>query len=117
MCGCKTADKEEVLAAMRRMIGKMEDPKLKKHFADLSKTMVMTFRDLGLDMSIVFASGTASLIEGDTPNAEMRVTTDSKTLLSILDGSLSPMRAFMGGKIKADGPARDLMRLQHLLKS
>ncbi|MGY5854031.1 MAG: SCP2 sterol-binding domain-containing protein, partial [Candidatus Thorarchaeota archaeon] len=77
----------------------------------------MTYKDLDLQVSIQFEDGRATVSEGASENPDMTVTTDSKTILSILDGSLSAMRAFMSGKIKADGPARDLMKLQHLLKA
>ncbi|MDF1539515.1 MAG: SCP2 sterol-binding domain-containing protein [Candidatus Thorarchaeota archaeon] len=77
----------------------------------------MTYKDIGLDVTLVFKDGTATVTEGTHGAPDMKIVTDTKTILGILDGSLSAMRSFMGGKIKADGPARDLMKLQHLLKA
>ncbi len=108
---------EEVIAAIQRMVAKIETPKLQKRFAEFNRTMLMTYNDLDLHITIKFEDGKAVATEGSLNAPDMTVTTDSKTILSILDGSLSAMRAFMTGKIKADGPARDLMKLQHLLKA
>lgn len=113
------ATKDEVIAAVQSMVAKIEDPdnpKLQKRFSEFNRTMLMHYKDLNLDVSIEFRSGTTKVTEGRLQNPDMTVTTDSKTILSILDGSTSAMRAFMTGKIKADGPIRDLMKIQHLLK-
>jgi putative sterol carrier protein len=47
----------------------------------------------------------------------MTIKTDSKTIIDIIDGDLSAMRAVLSGKIKTEGSAKDLMKLQHLLKA
>jgi putative sterol carrier protein len=108
---------QEVIAAVQQMVDKIKEPKLEKRFADFNRTMLMLYTDLGLEVTIRFENGVASVIEGTTESPDMKVTTDSRTILGILNGSTSAMRAFMSGKIKADGSARDLMKLQHLLKS
>ena len=108
---------DELLAAIRKMIKRAEEPKLAKKFADYSKSLMMSFEDTGLDITVIFENGIGMVERGSIENPVMKVITDSKTILDILNGDLSAMRAFMSGKIKADGPARDLMKLQHLLKS
>ena len=108
---------EELLATVRKMIKRAEEPKLAKKFAGYSKSLLMSFQDSGLDIIVLFEDGIGAVEKGTIENPTMRVTTDSKTILDILNGSLSAMRAFMSGKIKAKGPTRDLMKLQHLLKA
>jgi putative sterol carrier protein len=109
--------KADVIAAVKRMVQKVSEPKLQKRFEGFTKRMQMNYSDLDLHVFILFENGNATVSEGVSENPDITVTTDSKTILSILDGSLSAMRAFMSGKIKADGSTRDLMKLQHLLKA
>jgi putative sterol carrier protein len=107
---------DELLEAIRKMIKKAEDPKLQKRFENFTKTLLMSFHDLGTDISITFIDGKGSVESRTIESPDMVIKTDSMTIIEILAGHLSAMRAVMSGKIKADGPARDLMKLQHLLK-
>jgi putative sterol carrier protein len=113
----KVATKEVVLQAMHKMAGKTEDPKIRKHFEGFDKTLVMVFEDIGLDVSMVFQNGQVSVMEGSTENPDLTVTTDSETILGILNGTVSATRAAMGGRIKTKGPVRDLLKLQRLMKA
>ncbi|MFW9908542.1 MAG: SCP2 sterol-binding domain-containing protein [Candidatus Thorarchaeota archaeon] len=105
------------MQAIQRMVSRVEEPKMQKRFQDFEKTMLMTYQDLSLDLTIEFSGGKATVREGAPEKADMKIVTDSKTILGILDGSLSAVRSFMGGKLKADGSPRDLMKLQSLMKS
>jgi putative sterol carrier protein len=108
---------DDILEAIQNMVKKAEEPNMQKRFSNYSKTLRMSFEDLGIDLTILFVDGKGTVEKGGVSEPDMTVKTDSKTILDILSGNLSAMRAFMSGKIKADGPARDLMKLQHLLKS
>ena len=108
---------DEFLEAILKMVKKTEEPKMQKRFSNFSKTLLMSFEDLGIDFTISFVDGKGTVEKGTLTEPNMSVRTDSRTILDILGGNLSAMRAFMTGKIKADGPARDLMKLQHLLKA
>lgn len=111
------ASEEELLLAIRKMIRHAEDPKMAKKFVNYTKSLLMSFHDLKLDITVLFEDGIGTVERRTIENPTMRVTTDSKTIIDILNGNLSAMRAFMSGRVKADGPAKDLMKLQHLLKA
>ena len=111
------ASKEELLQALEKMVSKVGEPKMEKKFRDFHRLLLMTFTDLEIDVSINFEGVIATITEGTLPDAHLTITTDSDTIVGILDGSVSAMRSFMGGKIKANGPTRDLLKLQHLLKA
>ena len=111
------ATKEDVIDAMRKMVARIANPKMEKHFREFNRLMHMTYSDLSLDISILFEAGEAKVTEGVPEDPDMTVVTDSTTILGILAGSVSAMRAFMGGKIKAEGSTRDLLKLQRLLKA
>ena len=108
---------EDLLDAIRGMVKKAEDPKLQKRFTNYTKTLLMSFDDLGLEVIVAFTDGIGSVEKGSIPDPNMTVKTDSRTIIDILNGNQSAMRAFVSGKIKAEGPPRDLMKLQHLLKA
>jgi len=99
------------------MIDRAKDPKTQKHFVNYTKSLLMSFDDLGKDIAIIFENGKATVEMRTIENPNMTIKTDSKTIIDIIAGNLSAMRAFMSGKIKADGPAKDLMKLQRLLKA
>ncbi len=108
---------DESLEAILKMVKKTEEPKMQKRFKNYSKSLLMSFEDLDVDLTVSFVDGKGTVEKGTTAEPNMTIKTDSKTIIDILSGNLSAMRAFMSGKIKADGPARDLMKLQHLLKA
>lgn len=108
---------EELLEALEKMIGKIELPKNHKRFANYNKTLQLEFTDNeDLVCHIVFKSGTATLVDGVDESAELKITTSTETILAVIEGTLSPTRAFMSGKLKAKGPPNDLMKLQALMK-
>jgi len=111
------ANKEEVLEAMRKMVSRIEEPKMQKQFEGFNKTLLMSYRDLGLDVTIVIQNGEATVSEGTPANPDLTVTTDSATILGILNGSVSATRAGISGKIKTKGAMKDLLKLQHLMKA
>jgi putative sterol carrier protein len=99
------------------MISRTEDPKMQKHFVNYSRSLLMSLDDIGKDIAIIFENGRGIVEMGKIENPTMTIKTDCKTIIDIINGNLSAMRAVLSGKIKADGPAKDLMKLQHLLKA
>lgn len=109
--------REELIASLEKMVGNIDLPKNKKRFANYSKTLQFEFTDdLDYYCHIVFHEGTAKIVDGIDENAELKITTTTVMIVAISDGSQSPMRAFMSGKIKAKGSPNDLMKLQALMK-
>ncbi len=109
--------KEELKQSLEQMVGKIELPKNKKRFANYNTTLQLVFTDNHeADCYIVFNKGTATITDGIEEGAELKITTTIELIMAILDGTLSPTRAFMTGKIKAKGSPNDLMKLQALMK-
>ena len=109
--------KEEVMTSLEKMVAKMEDPKYKSRFSDFNRTLQFHFTDNeDAICHIVFQGGIATLKEGPVESPELEVTTTTDTIMGIMDGEISPTRAFMGGKIKAKGSMNDLLKLQALMK-
>ena len=109
--------KEELMDSLEKMVGKVELPANKKRFAKYNKTLQLDFTDIPEAVCyIVFHEGTATITEGVYDGAELKITTTSETIMAVLNGTLSPTRAFMSGQLKAKGPPNDLMKLQALMK-
>jgi len=99
------------------MVGNIELPKNKKRFAKYNKTLQFEFTDNEEAVChIIFNEGKATIVEGVDETAELIITTSTETIIAVINGTLSPTRAFMAGKIKAKGPPNDLMKLQALMK-
>ncbi len=109
--------KDELRTSLEKMIGKMDDPKYKSRYADFNRTLQFEFTDNeDAVCHIIFKEGTATIIDGVAEDAELVITTTTGAIMEIIDGSLSPTRAFMGGRVKAKGPMNDLIKLQALMK-
>jgi len=109
--------KEELMKSLEKMVGKIELPKNKKRFANYNRTLQLEFTDNSdVVCHIVFNEGTATIVDGVDENADLMIITTTETIMAILDGRLSPTRAFIAGKVKANGPPNDLMKLQALMK-
>ncbi len=109
--------KDDVMSSLAKMVGKLEDPKYQSRFADYNKTLQFIFTDNEeATCYIVFEGGSATINDGIAEGAELEITTTTEAIMAIMDGTLSPTRAFMGGKVKAKGPMNDLMKLQALMK-
>ena len=92
------ATKEDIMQAMRKMAAKTEDPKMMKHFKGYNKTLLMSFSDIGLDVTMVFQDGHGSATEGTPENPDMTVVTDSMTYWEFsMERSPARLRLWKGG--------------------
>ncbi len=106
---------EELVKGIKKMVSKLEDPAYQDRFKDFDKTLQFNFIDTD-NYYLVFKNAKCEINEGDIEDADMTITTNSEVIIDIMDGELSPTKAFMGGKIKAKGPMNDMLKLQMLMK-
>ena len=108
---------DELMESLGKMVAKMDDPKYKERFADFNRTLQFYFtNDEDATCHIIFEGGTATLKDGVAESPELEITTSTEAIMEIMAGTLSPTRAFMGGKVKAKGAMKDLLKLQALMK-
>ena len=111
------SSKKELLRSLEIMVSNIEIPKNLKKFSKFNKTLQLRFTDdESMNCYIVFKEGTALISDGVQEDAELEISTTTETIMAVIDGSQSPTRAFVSGKIKAQGPMNDLMKLQALMK-
>lgn len=93
------------------------------HGADVADTrlpeerkLVCYIRDLELFYSGMFVSGRVSAMapEPGAAGADVLITVTSDDLVALADGRLSPVYAFLSGKLRVDAGARDLMLIRQL---
>lgn len=106
---------EELVEGIKKMVSKLEDPAYQDRFKDFDKTLQFNFTDTG-NYYLVFKNAKCEINEGEIEEPDMTITTTSEVIIDIMDGELSPTKAFMGGKIKAKGPMNDMLKLQMLMK-
>ncbi|TAF67495.1 MAG: sterol-binding protein [Cytophagales bacterium] len=75
--------------------------------------------DLGSSVKFVFGEGVIYLdgkggITNDNTDAACTVSMDIADFNAMLEGSLNPMSAFMGGKMRIDGDMSVAMKLQSI---
>ena len=106
---------EELLEGIKKMTSKLEDPAYQERFKGYDKTLQFIFEDTN-NYALKITESKCEIIEGEIEEPDMVITTSSDIIIDIMDGELSPTKAFMGGKIKAKGPMKDMLKLQMLMK-
>jgi putative sterol carrier protein len=62
------------------------------------------------------ANGAADVQEGQAPDAQATITLSTADFLDLVTGKLSPVAAFMSGRLKVGGDMGLVMKLQQLLR-
>ncbi len=106
---------EELIEGIKKMVSKLDDPAYQERFADFNKTLQFNFTDTN-NYYLVFKDAKCEIKEGEIEEPDITITTQSEVIIDIMDGELSPTKAFMGGKLKAKGPMSDMLKMQMLMK-
>lgn len=106
---------EELVDGIKKMVSKLDDPDMAERFEGFEKVLQFKFNDTE-NYYLIFKDSKCEIKEGDTDEPDITITTDSQVIIDIMDGELSPTKAFMGGKLKAKGPMKDMLKLQMLMK-
>jgi putative sterol carrier protein len=72
--------------------------------------------DLEESCVVATMNGEVSIQEAGVPNPDITVTTDMESFDEIVKGSLKPSSAFLRGRLKAEGPIFDLIKLNSVFK-
>ena len=111
------ATREEVLGVLEAMKDRLDDPDMQKRLGAFTKSLQFDCTDLDTSFVIEVEDGqVTSLEEASGESPDIRVTTESDTLLGLVAGQINPMSAFMSGKIQVQAPLPDLLKLQQLLQ-
>ncbi len=106
---------EELVEGIKKMVSKLDDPTMADRFQGFKKVLQFVFTDTD-NYYLIFDNAKCEIKEGNTESPDITIITESQVIIDIMDGELSPTKAFMGGKIKAKGPMTDMLKLQMLMK-
>lgn len=110
------ASKDEILKHLQTVRQKFKDPETKTKFTGFDRTLEFQFTDLNASYHTrIHDQKMEPFTQGSLEKPNLLVTTDSSTLIGILEGRLSPLDAYSTGKLKVKGSMTDLLKLQILM--
>jgi hypothetical protein len=112
--------KQEVAKKLQALIDRLDEagPDVHERLAGSVPSRVIQIELTDLDTAFwseLHEGRMSGLAEGSTPDAEVRVTTDSDTLVDILDGKRSLLSSYVAGHVRIDASMADLLTLRKLL--
>lgn len=110
------ATKDEIIQVLESVRQKFGNPDTKAKFKGYDRTLQFHFTDLETSFHTRVHDETMdTFTEGKLEKPNLLVTTDTGTLIGIMNGNLSPLDAYSVGKIKVKGSMTDLLKLQILM--
>jgi predicted lipid carrier protein YhbT len=113
------ATAEECRTALENLTGRIANMDAKDREAHLvDRTLSCRVPDLGLTFVTRLGPDGAEAVkvaDDSTPQAQVRFTADSNTVIAIADDPGSFMRAWLSGKLKVQGSVFDLLHLRKLM--
>ncbi|MFB9660042.1 SCP2 sterol-binding domain-containing protein [Glycomyces mayteni] len=92
------------------------NPKTVKKLTGFQRSLAADIKDLSVSFNGRFDGGKlVDIVDGDNPDAEIRMIVGSDDLLKLVAGELDFMKAFTGGQVKIKAPMMDLMKLRQVL--
>lgn len=113
--GGKIMSDEELVEGIKKMVSKLDDPAYQERFKGFDRILQFNFKDTN-NYYLVFKDAKCEIKDGEIDDPDITITTTSDVIIDIMDGELSPTKAFMGGKLKAKGPMKDMLKMQMLMK-
>jgi predicted lipid carrier protein YhbT len=116
--GCM-ATAEECRTALENLTGRIANLDAKDREAHLlDRSLSCRVPDLGLTFVTKLGPDGAEpikIVDNGSPQAQVRFTADSNTVVAIADDPGSFMRAWLSGKLKVQGSVFDLLHLRKLM--
>jgi predicted lipid carrier protein YhbT len=113
------ATPEECRVALESLTGRIADMDARDRETHLlDRTLSCRVPDLGLTFVTKLGPDGADgvkIADNGTPQAQVRFTADSDTVVRIADDPGSFMRAWLSGKLKVQGSVFDLLHLRRLM--
>jgi putative sterol carrier protein len=106
---------EDLVEGIKKMVSKLDDPAYAERFQNFDRKLQFNFTDTD-NYYLVFKDAKCEIFDGEVEEPDITITTTSDVIIDIMDGELSPTKAFMGGKLKAKGPMKDMLKMQMLMK-
>jgi putative sterol carrier protein len=107
----------ELRTKLEEAIGKFnakarEDPKLSGELEGIDRKVLVECSDGPRYNFRIENKQMTPLVDGEIADPDVRIKSDSASLLALLKGELKPMKAMALGKVKIKASLEDLMRLR-----
>jgi putative sterol carrier protein len=112
-----TADLEKLFEHIRSDFNRKaeSDPAFQQQLAGVSKKIVFCLTDGG-NWYFELDNGVVPSITRQVPMVyDIKIMTDSASLIALLSGKLDPMKAMVGGKVKVSSSLKDVVWLKKLM--
>jgi len=107
------SDFESVINVIRE---RFSDPEITKILSGFTKTIQLEFPDKGVSYVIELENGQLKAFEQKSiESPDIKVTMNSDVFIGVINKTLSPVKAYMSGKIKVKGAMSDLLKLRKVL--
>lgn len=110
------AGKAQVERTLRDLLKRLHGAELGNREWGDERTLACVIRDLDLVYRGTFSEGRISDLVEDPDHGEAHVTISvaSDDLVALSEGRLSPVFAFLSGKLRVDADSRDMLLLRQL---
>jgi putative sterol carrier protein len=110
---------EEVVLAIKKVLGKLSEEKNQRHFRKWNKTIAFSFKEFNKTWYTTLTKGLPGELEecefDKTQKFDISMTTDSKTWLEVINKDASALKVFQEGKLKIKAKTIDLLKLRKAL--
>jgi putative sterol carrier protein len=79
-----------------------------------NRRISVTANDVDAAFTIIYEDGTATVVAGSADDADLKVESDSETLVSIFYGEVTPAEPYNGGTLRLLGSEDDILRLDEI---
>jgi predicted lipid carrier protein YhbT len=110
------ATRAQVERTLDDLIGRLHDADVSERSLPAERTLLCHISDLALWYRGTFSEGRISGLVAvkKPPRGDVVITVSSDDLVALSEGRLSPVFAFLSGKLRVDAGARDLMLIRQL---
>jgi predicted lipid carrier protein YhbT len=111
------ATRAQVERTLDELISRLHDADVSDRSLPAERTLLCHISDLSLWYRGTFSEGRISglvAVKKAPPRGDVVITVSSDDLVALSEGRLSPVFAFLSGKLRVDAGARDLMLIRQL---
>ncbi len=91
------------------------DPDFREGLEGKDRDILLEFTDVGSWTMTVRDGKLESIDEGSLEDADVRLTAQSQDFLDVIDGDLSPLKAYMTNRIDVSAGLRDILLVKSFL--
>ncbi|MEX2690214.1 MAG: SCP2 sterol-binding domain-containing protein [Candidatus Njordarchaeales archaeon] len=110
------SENPEFETAINEVIERFSNPEITKSLANFTRTLKLEFPDIKTLYVLNIENGQLKEVKKESvEKADISVSMNSDTFIGVINKTISPVKAYMTGKIKVKGSMSDLLKLRKVL--